>query len=233
MRQIILLLLAVGVFSQTANERTVWNYLKGQGLTDAGAAGLMGNLKAESRIESVIYEDAFKGQIGLSDWDYVRKTNDGSYTNFVYDQVGFGLAQWTYYTRKQALLNMCWGDVGNLNCQLNYLMTEFRSTYINILNVLKSSWSVRECSDLVMLDFETPVDRSQAKKDLRFSYSDGYYQMFTGSGGGSSERTYTVQSGDSLYVIAQWFGTTVDAICSRNGISNPDYIYVGQLLYIP
>lgn len=30
------------------NEEKIWNYLKAQGMTDCGAAGLMGNLYAES-----------------------------------------------------------------------------------------------------------------------------------------------------------------------------------------
>jgi LysM repeat protein len=50
------------------------------------------------------------------------------------------------------------------------------------------------------------------------------------SGGGT---TYVVQSGDTLYGIAGRFGTSVDAIASANGLSDPNYIYVGQELTIP
>lgn len=32
----------------TTNEEKIWNYLKSKGLSDYGAAGLMGNLYAES-----------------------------------------------------------------------------------------------------------------------------------------------------------------------------------------
>ena len=59
-----------------------------------------------------------------------------------------------------------------------------------------------------------------------------------GSDGGSGEdtssgSTYTVQSGDTLSVIARDYGTTVDALASANNISNPNLIYVGQVLEIP
>lgn len=50
-------------------------------------------------------------------------------------------------------------------------------------------------------------------------------------GGGS--RTYIVQPGDSLWSIAQRFGTTVDAIVATNNIANPDLIYPGDVLKIP
>ena len=49
----------------------------------------------------------------------------------------------------------------------------------------------------------------------------------------SSTITYTVKSGDTLSAIAKKYGTTVDAIASLNGISNPNLIYVGQYLVIP
>lgn len=44
--------------------------------------------------------------------------------------------------------------------------------------------------------------------------------------------TYTVVSGDTLSAIAGQYGTTVDALVERNSISNPDLIYVGQVLEI-
>ncbi|MBI5960140.1 MAG: LysM peptidoglycan-binding domain-containing protein [Chloroflexi bacterium] len=45
--------------------------------------------------------------------------------------------------------------------------------------------------------------------------------------------TYTVVAGDSLYRIALKFGTTTSAIAALNGITNPNLIYVGQVLKIP
>ena len=44
---------------------------------------------------------------------------------------------------------------------------------------------------------------------------------------------YVVQPGDTLTKIARWYGVSVRALASFNGISNPSKIYVGQKLYIP
>ena len=44
--------------------------------------------------------------------------------------------------------------------------------------------------------------------------------------------TYTVRSGDTLSSIASKFGTSYQALASLNGISNPNLIYVGQVLSI-
>jgi LysM repeat protein len=53
------------------------------------------------------------------------------------------------------------------------------------------------------------------------------------SGGGGGGGSYTVRSGDTLSGIASRYGTTVSAIASANGISNPNRISVGQQLTIP
>jgi murein DD-endopeptidase MepM/ murein hydrolase activator NlpD len=49
----------------------------------------------------------------------------------------------------------------------------------------------------------------------------------------SSEPVYIVQSGDTLYLIAQRFGISVDAIASANGITDPSLIVPGLKLVIP
>lgn len=43
---------------------------------------------------------------------------------------------------------------------------------------------------------------------------------------------YTVRSGDTLSEIALRYGTTVSQLCQWNSISNPDLIYVGQVLLV-
>ena len=44
---------------------------------------------------------------------------------------------------------------------------------------------------------------------------------------------YVVQSGDSLYSIAQRYGVTPDAIAAANGLADVPYLVVGQTLLIP
>lgn len=45
--------------------------------------------------------------------------------------------------------------------------------------------------------------------------------------------TYTVRPGNTLYAIAQFFGSSVKAIAEANGLSHPYTIYPGQELIIP
>jgi N-acetylmuramoyl-L-alanine amidase len=46
-------------------------------------------------------------------------------------------------------------------------------------------------------------------------------------------RQYTVRDGDTLYNIANYFGTTIEEIQDLNGISDPRLIRVGQVLLLP
>jgi len=44
---------------------------------------------------------------------------------------------------------------------------------------------------------------------------------------------YVVQDGDTLFSIGWLYGVNPYAIAEANGLYNPNYIYAGQVLYIP
>ena len=240
MKIILCLFLFIGISCSKQNEDIVWNYLKQEGLTDAGAAGLMGNIFCESGVESVIYEWYYHDSIGLTNEQYVAQVNSGQYTNFVYDQAGFGLCQWTYFTRKKALLDHCPGNIGDINCQLEFLFIELKTDYSRVLSILQSSNDVYTCTSKVMLEFENPADQSPAAISNRNSISQNYLSTYSNGGNvtptpdpDSGDKIYVVKAGDTLSAIALKYGTTVDVLVRLNNISNPDLIYVGQVLRLP
>ncbi|MBX7111526.1 MAG: LysM peptidoglycan-binding domain-containing protein [Dehalococcoidia bacterium] len=49
----------------------------------------------------------------------------------------------------------------------------------------------------------------------------------------SSEEAYIVESGDTLWSIAQRFGTSVEALMQANGLSDASVLLVGQRLVLP
>jgi LysM repeat protein len=53
-----------------------------------------------------------------------------------------------------------------------------------------------------------------------------------GDGWGQGGR-HVVQAGETLTSIALRYGTTVTALATANGLSNADYVYVGQVLNVP
>ena len=164
-------------------EERIWSYLKGQGLTDAGAAGLMGNLYAESGLRPNNLQNSYEGKLGMTDTEYTERVDSGSYTNFVRDSAGYGLCQWTYWSRKANLHKFAKDagkSIGDLEMQLAFLMQELSSGYKAVLNILKTATSVRAASDAVLLQFERPADQSEAAKSRRAGFGQKYFDKYAG-----------------------------------------------------
>lgn len=161
-------------------DEAMFNYFKSCGLTDAGAAGLMGNLYAESSLRSNNLQNSYEKSLGLSDAEYTAQVDSGAYTNFVKDKAGYGLAQWTYWSRKEALLKFMKAagvSIADKTKQCEFLMSELKG-YKHTLEVLKSTTSVKEASDVVLTEFEKPANMSDAVKAKRASYAQGYYDKY-------------------------------------------------------
>ena len=81
-------------------EEQVWNYLLFNINNEFGVAGLMGNLYAESGLKSTNLQNSFEKKLNMTDETYTIEVDTGSYDNFINDKAGYGIAQWTYNTRK-------------------------------------------------------------------------------------------------------------------------------------
>ena len=76
-----------------------------------GVAGLMGTRQAESGLNPENLQNTGNRALGLSDAEYTAAVDTGKYTaeQFIHDGYGYGLSQWTYYSRKANLLNFAVG----------------------------------------------------------------------------------------------------------------------------
>ena len=163
------------------SEEKIWNYLKSAGLNDFGTAGLMGNLYAESGLIPNNVENLYEKRLGVTDASYTAAVDSGKYQFFATDKAGYGLAQWTYCSRKAELLDYaqcCRKSIGDLEMQLDFLMKELREDYKTVLAVLKTAGSVRAASDAVLLKFERPADQSEAAQARRAAFGQKYYDRY-------------------------------------------------------
>lgn len=215
----------------TCTEEKIWNYLKKKGLNDYGTAGLMGNLFAESGLKPTNLQNSCEKSIRMTDAEYTKAVDNGTYCNFVRDKAGYGLAQWTYWSRKQRLLEYAKKEcksIGDLEMQLEFLVKELRESYSPVMKTLKTATSVRQASDVVLLKFERPADSGTAVQKKRASYGEKYYGKYA-----KCRREHVVKKGETLAGIAKKYGTTYQEIASLNGIKNPNLILVGQKIIIP
>ena len=167
---------------QSVDERAkiIWKYFKKVGLNDFAVAGLMGNLKAESALNPINMQDSFEQVLGYNDITYTNDVDNGKYTRFCYDSCGYGLAQWTFWSRKRDLLDFAKSknvSIGDLNMQLEFLWKELQN-YTSIMKVLKNAESVREASNVILFEFEAPADVSITVQDKRASYGQEFYNKF-------------------------------------------------------
>lgn len=170
-----------GSATSTADEKTIWNFLYGKIGNKYGTAGLMGNLKAESNLQPTNLQNSYEKSLGYSDSSYTAAVDNGKYKNFVHDSAGYGLAQWTYYTRKQNLLNYAKSknaSIGNLTMQLEFLWKELTGSYSSVVSSLKSAKSVAAASNAVLLKFEKPKDQSTSVQNKRASLGQEFYNKF-------------------------------------------------------
>lgn len=173
----------------TNNEQKIWNYLKSAGLNDYGAAGMMGNLYAESGLRPNNLQNAYEKKLGYTDAAYTAAVDNGSYTKFACDAAGYGLAQWTYSTRKAGLLSFAkekCKSIGDLELQLDYLMKELKEGYTAVLNILKTASTVMEASNAVLTKFERPADQSAAVQSKRAGYGQKFYNKYAKGTGGTT-----------------------------------------------
>ena len=99
----------------------------------------MGNLFAESGLNPCNLQNTYNNKLGMGDEEYTKAVDAGSYGNFVNDSAGYGLAQWTFYTRKQELFDYAKAagvSIGNLAMQLAFLWEELQG-YKSVMDTLK------------------------------------------------------------------------------------------------
>lgn len=181
----------------TAEEKTIWDFLTGKGLNAYAVAGLMGNLFAESGLNSCNLQNSYNKSLNMTDAEYTAAVDNGSYGNFVKDKAGYGLAQWTYYTRKQALFDYAKAaaaSIGNLPMQLAFLWDELQG-YKTVINALKSAESVRAASDAVLLGYEKPADQSESIQKKRAGYGEAYYKKYAGQQAAVQQETPQAAAG--------------------------------------
>lgn len=163
-------------------QQQIWNYLLEITGNAYAAAGLMGNLYAESGLVPTNLQDACEASLGYEDGTYTEAVDSGTYSDFAADWAGYGLAQWTWQERKQNLLAFAQDagmSVGSLDLQLRFLAWELEEQ--GLLSELQTVHSVREASDLVLFRYEAPLDTGAQTQTVRCGLSMTFYNQFAGT----------------------------------------------------
>lgn len=227
-------------------EEKIWNYLLSKGYSKAGISAIMGNLNAESGLSTNNLEDIWHSKLG-SDTYYTAAINSGIYTKnqFINDRAGYGLAQWTYYTRKRGLYEMTIEQglsIADLKGQLDYLIKELEGySYLN--NLLKTTNNVNDASDIFLKDFEAPaILNYKDRRDLSWMYYNRYCDgMPTNANNDVNPdeceyETYEVKANDTWWNIAAkklGSGTKMYELAKFNNRTVKVLLHPGDILMLP
>lgn len=141
--------------------QTIYDILSGAGLTKAGCLGLLGNWDCESNCEPIRVQGDFSSGRILSK-QYTQGVDSGSISRdqFQRDQKGYGLAQWTYYTRKAALFDTAKAkgkSIGDTDLQVNFALKELGDDYTSLLHFLMTTDDIYQACSRVCKEFERPA----------------------------------------------------------------------------
>ena len=218
------------------SSKIIWDFLKKEGFSDFGVAGLMGNLDAESALRPNNLQDTYSRSLGLSDAEYTAKVDNGTYTNFVRDSAGYGLAQWTYWSRKENLLNYAKSkkkSIGDLEMQLEFLVQELKTSYKNsVYNILVNATTVQQASDVVLMNFERPANAA-AQKSKRAAMGQVYYDKYAKGVENTTMATNTYKKGQKTKLSENFNSLEFDCHgsgCCSETIINPKLVeYVQKI----
>ena len=149
--------------------QSIYDRLRANGLTEAGALAMLGNWDCESNCESNRLQGDFSPYRSMSK-QYTEGVDNGSISKkqFMGDSKGYGLAQWTFWSRKAGLYDYCkqrGGSISNEELQVDYAIKEMPSEARGLLEELKTNNDLYQCTSDVCWKFENPAVKNV---DARF-----------------------------------------------------------------
>lgn len=167
------------------------------------AFGILGNIKAESNCRGNNLQNSYEKKLGFTDETYTKAIDNGSYTEeqFIRDGAGYGLCQWTYWSRKQALYCF-WKEqipspemifsISDVDLQVSFLFKEISTS---LMDKLLNCTTIEEATRLFMLEYEKPADQSEENIKRRCEISKQLYLDYMKS---------SVRTTDEIYEMDEW-----------------------------
>ena len=155
------------------------NLMRDLKLTDAQAAGIVGNMAAESGVENARPQGSRPGTKAPLKVDGVT---------------GYGLVQWTSKGRQQALADFAKSRGADLskplsmNIEYQFFLKEFQGAYAGVLKQIIKSQDVKTSPTIFMQQYEIPAGyKTQTKIMERYNMSKPIYDQLASGKGKATE----------------------------------------------
>lgn len=150
------------------SRQTIYNTLRAFGFTYEAVIAMMANWQEESNNESVRLQGDFS-PFRTASKNYMKKVESGEISRQVwaFDEKGWGIAQFTYSSRKLALYDF-WkaygGSIGDLQMQLDYVLHELKTEF----HIARSKYGY----DTLYEELCTCHDLQKLVKDILYVYEN-------------------------------------------------------------
>ena len=180
------------------------NLMRDLGLTADQAAGIVGNMAAESGVENARVQGSRPGEKGVLKVD---------------GKTGYGIVQWTSQGRQQALADYAKSRGADLSKPLSmdieyqFFLKEFKGKYGHVLSQIKQARDVKTASTIFMQQYEVPDGhKTEAKIMERYNMSKPIYDKLAAGQG-------TATAGPGTY-IASPLGTQVGNLSAAQQLAS-------------
>ncbi len=155
---------------------------------EIGTAALLGNWVRESYMLPMIVQGDTLNNYSYS-VDYTAKVDAGTITREQFTRSGprgggYGLAQWTYYTRKEGLYDTHTStgkSIGSAYVGCEWAKKELQTGYTSTLTELQNATDLYVATGYVMRHYEQPADQSDAAQNRRYLSAQDVYELCHGT----------------------------------------------------
>lgn len=147
------------------NLEKILRYYVGKGLTLTQASGIAGNYQQESGFNPAKIQG---GNIADSGYSPVNG-------------VGFGIAQWTFSSRQNPLINLSLSEnkeIIDLSLQLDYSWNELNGSHAKALDTIKETTTPEDAAYVFHRDYEGSADSEEKVKEVRGGNAIAIYNTF-------------------------------------------------------
>lgn len=184
-------------------QKEIFARLLGHGLTKEGAAAMMGNMYCESLLKSNNVENRYENKLLGTDESYTLAVNSRAMSReqFIYDQYGYGLCQWTFWSRKGELYDYLIYNGKSIDDELgqvDFCVKELKSPqFKKVYNMLCSTSDIQAATIQVCADYENPDGRNNKDR------WEAAFRIFNECTGVIADASSSIMSNGSQPVINQ------------------------------
>lgn len=165
------------------SEIEIWKEIRKQTGSATFTAALMAHMKAESALKSTNLQNSYEKKLKMSDAEYTDEVDQKRYDRekFAHDSAGYGLCQWTFWSRKAMLWDFCFDggypSIGDTEMQIDFAIYELSKNYLSIWGN-RFNMTLLEAVTVLHKQYERPADQSDEAIQRRYHIAEDLLKKY-------------------------------------------------------